>query len=93
VLLLDIRHGPTELDRQMITWLMASGKLALFLLTKSDKLPRGKALERTREIAHELSAPEGGNVIVFSAKTGAGKSETWGAIDGLISLRKSSAFH
>lgn len=83
--LIDIRQGPTPLDMQMIEWLAASGKPALFLVTKADKLPRGRACERMREATRDFSPEDGTNVIEFSAKTGVGKSEAWSAIEGLLS--------
>jgi GTP-binding protein len=92
VQMIDIRQGPTELDRQMITWLGASGKPALFLVTKSDRLPRGQSIERMRVISRELSPDDGSNVIMFSAKTGSGKKEAWSALESFL-FRETGSFH
>jgi GTP-binding protein len=86
--ILDIRHEPSALDRQMFAWLSGSGKPVLFLLTKSDKLSKGKAASRTKQIIRDLPGADEKNVITFSAVTGLGRNEVWGAISGL--LRSSS---
>lgn len=43
VLLMDIRHPLTELDMQMVEWASKSELATQILLTKADKLKRGKA--------------------------------------------------
>ena len=52
VQLVDLRHGPTELDRAMIEWLEAKKRPMLLAATKQDKLgsPRdGLRSKRSRE--------------------------------------------
>lgn len=82
--ILDIRHDPSALDLEMISWLSESARPTLFLLTKSDKLSSGKVAARVRRIARELGQSDEDNLISFSAKTGAGKREVWGAISELL---------
>lgn len=43
VLLMDIRHPLTELDKQMIEWAHSAELPTQILLTKADKFKRGKA--------------------------------------------------
>lgn len=40
VVVMDVRHPLTELDRKLLDWLRDAGRPALILLTKSDKLSR-----------------------------------------------------
>jgi GTP-binding protein len=84
--ILDIRHEPSALDMQMISWLAESGKPTLFLLTKADKLSRGRAVSRAREISRMIAGTDEASLITFSAKTGQGKKEVWGAITELLNL-------
>jgi len=51
VVVMDIRHPLTELDRRLLDWLRDAGRPAHVLLTKADKLSREagrKALEQVR---------------------------------------------
>lgn len=54
VLLMDIRHPLTELDRQMIDWGRSSDLALLLLLTKSDKLKRGPARAQLEQVRAQL---------------------------------------
>jgi len=84
VQILDIRHEPSTLDMQMLSRLGESGKPTLFLLTKSDKLSKNRILPRVKVISQTLGVSDDSSMITFSARTGAGKKEVWGAITGLL---------
>ncbi len=74
VILIDSRHGPTELDLQLSEWLDFCGKRKLIVLTKTDKLSRSallKSLDKTRQIL-DLNSD---SLVLFSAKTGEGGAE------------------
>jgi len=77
VSILDVRHDPTDQDRDLIEWLRHYGRRHLIVLTKSDKLSRGEALKRRRQIASRLELGEDEAPILFSAQTGEGKAEVW----------------
>lgn len=82
VQLLDIRRdGPTKLDRQMIRWLEEVGVPHVFVLTKCDKLKRGRRLRAVQEFSDVLGTEEGSDPIPYSAVTGEGKRELWAVID------------
>jgi GTP-binding protein len=54
ILLMDVRHPVTVLDRQMLEWSEAADLTVHVLLTKSDKLSRSKALRSLREVTIQL---------------------------------------
>jgi len=54
VLLMDIRHPLTELDLQMIKWASDSQLPSQILLTKADKLKRGKIAATSLKVESEL---------------------------------------
>ena len=83
VWLLDIRHEPSEDDLTMQDLLAEHETRALAALTKADKLPRGQQLQREQELRSALGLPED-QVIVTSAKTGAGIADLRDAIAGLV---------
>ena len=55
VLIMDCRHPLTELDRSLLDWFKPSGKPVHVLLSKSDKLSRGPALQTLRQVRDELA--------------------------------------
>lgn len=85
VVLMDIRRPFTALDRQLLHWCSAAGVPAHVLLTKSDKLGRGKAAAALAAARREL----GGNperVQTFSAPKRSGLDELVGRISGWLEL-------
>lgn len=72
-LLLDIRHLPTEEDKQMFTWLLYYGVPFTLVATKADKLAKSKRKQAANAAAKALGAPP--YAIPFSAETGDGRDE------------------
>lgn len=68
ILIMDIRHPLTELDRQLLDWWRQTGKPVHVLLSKADKLSRSQALTTLRAVRAFL-AEQGlpGEAQVFSA--------------------------
>ena len=80
--LLDIRRdGPTKLDAQMIDWLRETKTPHTFVLTKSDKLKRGKRLAAVRNFAAVLQTANDNPPIPYSAVSGEGRRELWSLVD------------
>ena len=68
VVLTDIRHPLTDIDRQMLAWGQTAELPLLILLTKADKLKRGaveRSLQQARGALSDL--PGGSKLIAFSA--------------------------
>lgn len=59
VLLMDIRHPLTELDQKMIKWASDSDLPTQILLTKADKLTRGKAANTALAVENKLKNTPG----------------------------------
>lgn len=56
VLLMDIRHPLTSLDRQMLEWFAPRGLPMHILLTKSDKISRAAAATTLQRVRAELAS-------------------------------------
>jgi GTP-binding protein len=84
VSILDVRHDPTQQDRDLIDWLRHYGRSLLIVLTKSDKLSRGQALQRRKQIMARLGLGEQDKPLLFSAQTGDGKGDLWKAIERVL---------
>lgn len=77
VLLMDIRRGMTEFDRQMLNWIGPQGHSCHILLTKSDKLKRQAQTRTLAQVRHILDEDFGSfpiDIQLFSAHTGLGLS-------------------
>jgi GTP-binding protein len=85
LLLMDIRHPLTELDRGMLDCCAARALPAHVLLTKADKLGRGAALGVLERLRRALRAdyPQT-SAQLFSALTGQGTDEAHRRMDGWL---------
>ncbi|PTR17090.1 cell division checkpoint GTPase YihA [Nitrosospira sp. Nsp2] len=76
VLIMDVRHPLTPLDRQMLDWFAPTGKPVHVLLTKSDKLSRQQARKTLSQVQALLqNAYPQGSVQLFSSLTREGVEE------------------
>src|SRR5438105_8958751 len=83
VQLLDVRHDPTDDDRQMLAFLGSIGIPTLFALTKIDKLASSRRTERIASLVEQLALSED-QVIPFSAVTGEGRDDLAESVIALL---------
>ena len=84
ILLLDVRHDPSEDDIVMYNWIRESGLAHAVVLTKCDKLSRMKCKERVRAISASLGAGSTESFYPVSALDRTGIDELWAAIDEVM---------
>ena len=84
VVVMDCRRPLTDFDRQMLDWAGHAGCPVHVLLTKADKLSRGKASAALQATRRTLGPAVG--VQLFSALKGTGVDEARGALDSMIGL-------
>ena len=87
VVIIDIRRGPGDTDLELLNWLRAYEIRTVIVLTKADKVSRGKAKQRVDLISQQLA--EGGldHPLTFSAKTGQGKGELWKRMQEVLEMK------
>jgi len=68
ILLIDIRHEPSENDVIMYNWIKEFGFSGLVIATKADKIPKGKIQKHIKDIKKKLKIDEEGLIIPFSAE-------------------------
>ncbi len=83
VQLVDVRHGPTRDDLQMLEFLAGLGTPALVVLTKVDKLKRSQRRKQFRSISTRLGL-DMEQIVPFSAVTGEGRDGLLAAVESLI---------
>lgn len=81
--LIDARHEPTTLDKQLNDWLIHHNKTHLIVATKADKLSNN---ELGRSVAMTEKTLSGTKVLAYSAQTGRGREDIWNEIN--TALRK-----
>jgi GTP-binding protein len=82
VMLVDIRHAPSDEDKVMYDWILEHGLKHLLVATKMDKIPRGQVFNRLQEIKKVLGTKGDTVLIPYSSETKQGKDEIWKAING-----------
>ncbi len=83
VLLVDIRHIPSEEDTVMYNWLREQGVPHIVVAAKSDKLPRSQVNAKLADIRKALGTKEGAGPIPFSSESKQGRDEVWAAINSV----------
>ena len=81
--LIDMRHGPTDLDRMMINWLKEVNTPFLLVFTKADKLSRNKQKVLFNRLESE-GALAGISFVPFSAVSGQGRDDIVGWIEDTL---------
>ena len=81
IMILDVRRNPSDQDMQLLRWLVHYSIDFLLVLTKTDKISRNELAVRKRAIEELISADVKPDLLVFSAKTGAGKEPVWREIE------------
>jgi GTP-binding protein len=72
MILLDIRHNPTENDKLLLTWAAHFGLRIILVATKADKIAKTRRKPRLAEIKAAISGGVDYPIIAVSAleKTG-----------------------
>ena len=83
-LLIDIRHKPSENDRNMYEWILHNGYEPIMIATKLDKLKRSQVPKQLKILREGLDLIPGTKIIPFSAQTKQGRDEIWDLAEQLI---------
>lgn len=92
ILIMDSRHPLTPLDQQMLNWFAPTGRPIHVLLTKSDKLTRGPAMQTLAKVRKELAAwGDQITVQLFSSLKKSGVDEVEKVVGGWLETVNSIA--
>jgi len=83
--LVDIRHAPTEQDKQMYEWLRYYGLSGIVIATKADKVSRNELNKNLSVIKNDLQFTEDDAIYPVSTLKKSGVEEVLGVIDALLS--------
>ncbi len=77
IVIVDLRRGVQDEDRQLLEFLAEIGRDALIVATKTDKLSHSQVWPALQQVKRQAG---GAIVLGFSAETNAGRDELWRAI-------------
>jgi ribosome biogenesis GTP-binding protein YsxC/EngB len=83
-LLIDIRHKPSENDRNMYEWIVYNGYNPIIVATKMDKLKRSQVQKHVKQVKEGLDLVPGTMIIPFSSQTKQGREELWEVMENII---------
>lgn len=86
ILLCDLRHEPTALDRQMYDWILEAGFSGIIIGTKADKLPRTKVLAHAALIRKALGAKDPSLILPYSGSDKTGLESVFERIMGIAGI-------
>ena len=84
VLLLDIRHKPTENDRLMYDYILNTGMPFMVIANKADKIAKTKVDQYVEDIKQELDIPEDAMIFPFSSERKTYTDQVWKYLDSVI---------
>ena len=82
VLIVDIRHNPTDDDQMMYDFLKHYNIPVIVIATKADKIPKGKWDKHKKNVREVLEMEKEDPLIVFSSEKGLGLEQVWAEIEG-----------
>ena len=85
ILLVDMRHKPTNDDIMMFNWIIESGFNPVVIATKKDKVKPSQRESALKLIKDTLNIDE---VILFSSEKGDGVDEVWSLFKNMIGVEE-----
>lgn len=77
ILIVDIRHEPTNQDLMMYSWLKAFGYKGIVVATKSDKISKGNRLKHLNIIRKKLNIKDDSLLVCYSSTNMLNKEKMW----------------
>ncbi|OLS41505.1 ribosome biogenesis GTP-binding protein YihA/YsxC [Bacillus sp. MRMR6] len=84
VLIVDLRHPPTQDDITMYDFLKHYEIPCIVVATKADKIPKGKWQKYLKVTKETLELDPNDQIIVFSSETGEGKDKAWSVLQSYM---------
>lgn len=84
VLIVDIRHSPTEQDVTMYNWIKSFGYRGIVIATKADKISKGNFQKHEKMIAKRLGVEDRSLIIPYSSTNKSNVEKAWSIFEPLI---------
>jgi len=80
-LLIDIRHEPSQNDKNMYDWIVYNGYNPVIIATKADKINRSQLQKHLKMIRDGLNVVKGTEILPFSSLSKQGREEILNLVD------------
>lgn len=90
VLIVDMRHEPTEQDLMMYEWIKSFGFSGIVVATKADKISKANWQKHTSIIKKKLRMEDSNFIIPFSASKKLNVEKFWKIFESILSKEKTS---
>jgi GTP-binding protein len=84
-LLIDIRHEPSQNDKNMYDWIVYNGYNPVIIATKADKINRSQLQKHLKMLREGLGVVKGTQILPFSSLSKQGREEILDMVDSYIS--------
>lgn len=84
IMIVDIRHEPTEKDLMMYEFLKAYNYTSIVVATKADKISKGKWQSNLKTIRNKMDLKDETLLIPVSSTNKINIDKLWEVIDGLV---------
>ena len=84
IMLVDIRHKPTDNDKIMYEWILSRGIPYIIIASKADKISRGQLQKHIKIIRDELEILPAVKIITYSSETRQGKEDILDSIESIL---------
>lgn len=84
VLIVDIRHEPTDQDLMMYQWIKSFGYSGLVLATKLDKISKANWQKHVSIIKKKLDIKDTNLIIPYSSEKKINKDKVWEIFEGIL---------
>ncbi|NLW22966.1 MAG: YihA family ribosome biogenesis GTP-binding protein [Tissierellia bacterium] len=88
VLLVDIRHEPTDQDLLMYNWIKSFDYTGLVIATKVDKISRGRYQKNIKIIKNKLNINDTELIIPYSSSKNINRDKLWAIFQDIIKKSK-----
>ncbi|AOY75944.1 ribosome biogenesis GTP-binding protein YihA/YsxC [Clostridium formicaceticum] len=88
ILLVDIRHEPTNDDKMMYDWLKHFGYGSIVIATKLDKISKSQLQKHLKIIRQKLQMEKEDHILPISSLKKQGVEEVWNRIETLFIERQ-----
>lgn len=88
ILIVDIRHEPTNQDFQMYQWIKSFGYSGIVIATKADKVSKGSLQKNIKIVKDKLQIKDSSLIITYSAEKKFNIDKVWEAFDNILDINK-----
>ena len=75
--IVDLRHPPSEQDRQLRDWLLQHGVAMVTVATKADKIKPSQRARHIQDVRRGLALAADEPLLLFSARSHEGRLQLW----------------